>query len=118
MKYCCEGFAELAGVAGEKGIAIVPRKSGGIRRFFIQARPFDGDVVARYSATDPISGEVKWPKLMNERNEIVPYVSAMSIPLRFCPSCGCDLQSLIERNPSEFDAIARLSEPLFPSFPS
>lgn len=104
---CCEPFGVLLSNAGEKGCSVVPRIRGEIRQFFLQARPFEQDAVSKLSAIDPATGENKWPSLEAITGQVTPFVTVLVLPLKFCPSCGKDLQAVIDRDPEAFDEAAK-----------
>jgi hypothetical protein len=107
LTFCCEPFKALIENAGEKGISIVPRVRDGNRQFFIQARPFERHAVALLSAIDPATGENKWPSLDAVTGEVTPFVTVLMLPLKCCPACGRNLNSVIEQDVRAFDEIAK-----------
>lgn len=104
---CCEPFGSLLSNAGEKGFAAVPRIRGEVRKFFLQARPFEQDTIAKLSVIDPATGEDKWPSLEAATGQVTPFVTVLVLPLKFCPSCGKDLQAVIDHDPEAFDEAAK-----------
>ena len=105
-KWCCDAFQRLMNRAGEKGVAIIACRDGDHRSFYLQARPFEKDVVELYNSTDPMVSTVKWPELLDKNGKPVPWVSALHLPLTFCPRCGADLRTAISARQSEFDRLA------------
>jgi hypothetical protein len=103
---CCASFSELLGEAGQKGIAVVPRLRGGRRLFYLQARPFDHEVVTSLSAVDPATGSHRWPSLEHITGRMVPFVTVMVLPLKHCPGCGASLEALAEQHATAFDKFA------------
>lgn len=112
---CCEPFGELLRDAGQKGIAVVPRLRGDRRLFYLQARPFDPEVVASLSATDSTTGSHRWPSLEQVTGRVVPFVTVMTLPLKHCPACGASLKALAEQNADAFDEAARANAHLWES---
>lgn len=106
--WCCDTFERLLERAGEKGTSIIAVSDGQRRRFYIQARPFEKDVVEKYSAIKNNTGTNSWPRLTDSRGTPAPYVSVMQIPIFFCPSCGVNLEKMINSNLTEFDQLADL----------
>lgn len=107
---CCKPFGNLLDNAGDKGIAIVPRIYNEVRAFYIQARPFEISVVEKLSAIDPETGINNWPSIDAIIGRVTPFVSVLSLPIKFCPSCGASLQHLIESDLSAFDEDAKNAE--------
>jgi len=113
LKPCCEPFGVLLSNAGEKGIAVVPRIRDKSRTFSLQARPFEPNIVSVLSEIDPVTGRNKWPSLEQVTGQVTSFVTVLTLPLKFCPACGKDLQAVIDQDPSAFDEDAKYSEHLW-----
>lgn len=110
LKYCCDWFKRLIEQAGEKGSSIIAYRDGEHRSFYIQARPFEQDVIDKYNSIGNKTGKNKWPELYDKQEIPVPWVFALNIPLKFCPQCGADLDKKIKKEQKEFDIIAAKME--------
>ncbi len=106
IKFCCDGFKQLTEQVGEKGYSIIAYRDGEYRIFYLQARPFEQDVIDKYNSIDNISKENKWPELFNKQGQPVPWVFALDIALTYCPSCGTCLEKIIRKYQKEFDSLA------------
>jgi len=105
-RWCCKPFENLLSCAGEKGMSVVARRDEHHRDFVLQARPFERDVVEKYSCVDPATGHHGWPAMYDSRGLPVPFVIFLQLPLTHCLSCGADLSAFIEKNAEEFDRLA------------
>jgi hypothetical protein len=103
---CCEWMGNVLETSGGKGYSVVAVRDADNRAFCLQARPFDPDVVEKYSTVDESTGRAKWPKLVSSSGSLVPYVLSIEIPLRYCPACGANLEKLIKNETKAFDALA------------
>lgn len=110
---CCEPFGELLADAGHKGMAVVPCLRDARRLFYLQARPFDPEVVVSLSAIDPTTGSHRWPSLEKIAGRVVPFVTVMTLPLKHCPACGASLEALAEQNTTAFDEAAHANAHLW-----
>jgi len=106
LKYCCDWFKELTGLVGEKGFSVIAYRDGDYRTFYLQARPFESDVVEKYSSINENTGKNKWPELTDEKGIPAPWVSAIGLSLTHCPRCGADLTKIIRKRRKEFDILA------------
>jgi len=103
---CCEWLQNHLQRAGEKGFSVIAYRDGERRRFCLQARPFENDVVEKYGESDPETGTVCWPALVDSKGVSAPWVISMDLPLRYCPYCSEDLLRLIQENRDLFDELA------------
>ena len=104
--HCCAWLAALLSRGGEKGFSVIAFRDGEHRSFYLQARPFEPDVVREHSTVDEATGRSKWPPLVDSHGTPVPFVSSMDLLIERCPSCGKDLAALIGQHQAEFDALA------------
>jgi hypothetical protein len=99
----CPWFEMSLSNQGEKGFSVMPvRTELGHRRWYLVARPVDRD-----DAGD-----------LSKRSAGLPAISvaiAMSLPLRFCPSCGTDLAEMIAADERAFDVLAAAARARFPT---
>ncbi len=88
--FCCPGFQHRIGDAGNRGVAVLVRKTPEGIRFLLQSRgiAFDDE-----SKIHPMPVEIN----INVSCEI---------GLQFCPFCGRRLQELIKAAPKAFDDLA------------
>jgi hypothetical protein len=100
---CCSGFQELLSTAGEKGMSIVAGDFYGKRKFFIQARPFDPEVMRHHSKI--VDGKSLWPAFTDGSGRPFPVATVIFIPIHFCPACGSGLDKMIEASPNQFDEL-------------
>jgi hypothetical protein len=85
--FCCEGFRNLASLAGQRGLAILVRENfEGKMIFVFQSRGIAFDDVAKWKAV-PI--------------DIMINVDAV-VGLRFCPFCGRKVEQLVQESPEFF----------------
>ncbi len=101
--------------AGEKGFSAVAVVEEQVRRFEMQARPFDRDVSNHLNAIDPNTGVVRWPDVRTVEGKLVPWVSILHLQIRYCPFCGAALEQVIGKLGSAFDDKARKDRPLLDS---
>jgi hypothetical protein len=114
--HCCEWFKNMLSEAGEKGFAVMTVREPGRPAFCLEARPFDADVVRRNMVKDPSTGQSLWPTLLDAEGYEAPYTTSLRVPIRYCPSCGRDLDALAARNPVWFDELferQRIANPEF-----
>ena len=98
--YCCDGFANLISCAGQRGHAIIAVETTvGQVRFLLQSR---GLAFGDESKIVPVPVDVK----VN--------ISA-EIGLRYCPSCGFNLEDLVRQNLSYFHDLAKQHKRFLPS---
>ncbi len=89
--HCCTGFENLISCAGERGHAILACKiSSGAVKFLLQSR---GVAFVDEQKLKPIPIDVK----IN--------ISA-EVGLQFCPTCGRNLDELVQEAPDYFSKLA------------
>jgi hypothetical protein len=94
--FCCEGFRNLVGEAGQRGISVLVRETSAGFRFRLLSRAVSKTDEVRFSETPlslPIEGNI---------------TLAASIGLNFCPFCGANLQGLV--TPSTLGRIRALAK--------
>lgn len=91
---CCAGFEAMLDAAGQRGLSVVAIEEFGDRGFRLQARACD--------AAD-IPAVVKL--LSSKRGEGGNIALVAQTGIRYCPSCGADLEKLINHWPEEFAAL-------------
>jgi hypothetical protein len=94
--FCCEGFENLVGCAGERGIAALVRRTPDGLKFVLQSR---GVAYADEGNLRPM------PIPVNVN-------IACSVGLSYCPYCGTRLQQLVESAPHFFGRLAEKHEKL------
>lgn len=109
--WCCQWFKRMLDEIGEKGFSIIAYKDAEYRTFYLQSRPFEKEVIEDFEKVNPLTGETNVPEIRNSEGHIVPLTISQQIPLSYCPSCGADLNEIINKEISDFDA---LSEAHFP----
>jgi hypothetical protein len=107
---CCAPFGRMLHRAGEKGFSAIAVCDGPERMFEMQARPWDREVSQHFNAIDPQTGYVRWPDLRDAKRQVVPWVTILHHPLRFCPFCGGDLSSVIASLGERFTSLAKHHE--------
>lgn len=100
---CCSWMDTHLGRVGESGWAVVAR-GGAVPSFRLQCRPFDPDVIAKYSGRDGVE-QPSWPSLTGPDGRPVPYVTLLSLPLTHCLRCGANLEALIESESAWFEKL-------------
>lgn len=102
MNFCCAGFRNFVSLAGDRGIAIVCCEfSSGRIGFLVQSR---GIAYGDERKLKP------WPF------DITINISS-EMGLRYCPSCGRELDELINSAPDEFCALAQQHKKFVASVP-
>ena len=112
----CEWFKNMLSNIGEKGFAVMARRNGTDRAFYLEARPFEADVVRRYSASAASEDRPRWPALEDASGMEVPYTTSMILRLSHCPGCGVRLSEVIDANIDLFDALAVEQQAANPEF--
>jgi hypothetical protein len=87
--FCCEAFSEMIDNAGKRGLGIVPFKGLGLSYFCLQSRACDQEELA--SLQPGRSG--------------VSLRLAEQMGIRYCPSCGVNLEKWIHKNQNHFDEL-------------
>lgn len=93
---------------GEQGLAVVAFRDGTRRRFQLQARPFTRDQAQsweRIAREAPAAGAVG-SLFADSNGRLRAVLAVMFLPLSYCPRCGANLSTLIEKNMDQFDALA------------
>ena len=101
--WCCQWFNCLIDETGEKGFSIIAFRDSSYRTFYLQARPFEKEIVAEF--------EINVPEIKVLSGKLVPITISQQIPLTFCPRCGANLDKIIKKNIIEFDKLADLHFP-------
>lgn len=104
--WCCQWFKRLLDKTGEKGFSIIAFKDADYRTFYIQARPFEKEIVEEFEQVNSITGESNIPEMLNSKGQIIPLTVSQQIPLSYCPSCGANLYEIINNNVHEFDLLS------------
>jgi hypothetical protein len=107
--WCCEAFETGLIRRGDKGMSIIPRRENGYDGFFLEARPFEKDVVEKYAGLQK-EGLPCWPELRDSRGRTVPYTLSISMLLVYCPWCGTRLDKCIKKYPKEFERLLAMPE--------
>jgi len=97
--FCCPGFQNNVEAAGERGIAVLVKKTPEGTMFVLQSRgiAFDDESKIR-----PMPGAP----------DIKIRVSCTT-GLRYCPACGRRLQELVEASPRAFEELAEKHKKFF-----
>jgi hypothetical protein len=90
----CAGFEAMLDAAGSRGLSVIATEEFGDRGFRLQARACDAAA---------IPAVVKW--LSSERRGESNIALVAQTGIRYCPSCGADLEKLINYWPKEFAAL-------------
>lgn len=109
--WCCQWFRRLLDRTGEKGFSIIAFKDSDYRSFYIQARPFEKEIVREFEQVSPITGDINVPEVRRGDGQLIPLTISQQIPLSYCPRCGVDLNELISKNISEFDNLTECHLP-------
>jgi hypothetical protein len=94
--WCCAAFQALLGIAGSRGISIVPRRDEQRRYFCLQARALDEE-----SEASVLEALGKLP----ESAAIGRIAIVMETGIQNCPMCGKELAPLISSNEVEFERL-------------
>ena len=93
--FCCEGFKNLIGNAGQPGMSVLVYEKQGGFRFNLQARAVSRDAELDFSRT-PVPLPVKGNVLLS-----------INIGLNYCPFCGTELKSLVTASTkNHFETLA------------
>lgn len=94
MRLCCDTFDYYLSRAGSDEFAVVARKCGDLRGFFVQFR-----ICAREQ-------EPLLQNLPRDGDLPRPLHIGGQVGIQFCPFCGFDLESCIKENLEWFDRLA------------
>jgi hypothetical protein len=94
--FCCDGFRNLIGEAGQRGMSVLVYERPGGFRFYLQSRAVsktDEVRLAEIRAPLPVEGNI---------------TLAATMAVRFCPICGTELRRLV--TPSTLRKFRALAE--------
>jgi hypothetical protein len=99
--FCCQGFENLIGEAGQRGMAALVHCAADGFKFYLESRAVSkADEVRLSNSSEP------WPLSTTLDEQSITL--ACSIGLTCCPFCGTKLQSLIRRSAREaFEQLAQ-----------
>jgi hypothetical protein len=109
---CCEWFANATASVCDKGFGVIAGMDGR-RVFYVEARPWDLEIIKRYCVRDE-RGRYGWPEIQDESGLVLPYTTSLVFPIQFCPQCGANLGAWIAEHPDEFDELASRQRELNP----
>jgi hypothetical protein len=105
--WCCKWFSDSLKRDKEKGISVFASKEVGADVFFLQACPFDKEVVEEFMKINPETGFFSIPKIETSSGKIVPLNIGMCLAMKYCIQCGAKLDGFIKKNQKEFDRLAQ-----------
>ena len=105
--FCCQGFQNLIGEAGQRGLAALVHSTPDGFRFYLESRAVSKLEEIRLSQ-DP----EPWPQPRTVDEHVT---LSCAIQLIYCPLCGSKLQSLIKRSTRRaFEELAKSHMTIFP----
>lgn len=110
MKCCCDWLERLMREREDRGLAIVPIKSGSRRYFVVRANAFSAKDYGYLNQSTVAVDRTRWPVITDVDGNPMSWMPRMQVAVRHCPSCGALLSDLIATDPRAFDAIAEGAE--------
>jgi hypothetical protein len=96
---CCKWFQESLNRAGEEGYSIAALKFQDMRIFLLLVHFYERELIES-------SEKYTIPGFQLRNGAPRPLTLATHLMLEFCPVCGRDLKSIIEKDTQEFDLLA------------
>jgi hypothetical protein len=102
---CCEWLSRMLGTAGEQGWGVIAVYDGaiGVRRFVLQSRALTHEQAGTLRR---LAAQGTLEDLYRSGGSAWGIAIAADLPIQFCPYCGTNLATRIEKQRDAFDALA------------